>query len=125
MGGDWKEMLTAAENNDLALVQYHIETGIDPNYQHPELLTTPLIESALAGHFEIVAYLLEIGAKPEIKGAFDGLTALDVAKIKKHKKIIQLLETTLGLEHQESERKRGFSNPFLDSILSFFEKTRN
>jgi ankyrin repeat protein len=118
MGGDWKEMLTAAENDDLALVQYHIETGIDPNYQHPELLTTPLIESALAGHFEIVAYLLDIGAKPEIRGAFDGLTALDVAKIRKHKKIIRLLETALGLKEEESNTKKGF----LNRILSIFKR---
>lgn len=116
MGGDWKEMLTAAENGDLALVQYHIETGIDPNYQHPELLTTPLIESALAGHFEIVKYLLENGAKPEIKGAFDGLTALDVAKIKKHKQIIRLLETALGLEHQAIEKEKGFLKGFFDGF---------
>jgi ankyrin repeat protein len=119
MGGDWKEMLTAAENGDLALVQYHIETGIDPNYQHPELLTTPLIESALAGHFDVVKYLLENGAKPEIKGAFDGLTALDVAKIKKHKQIIRLLETALGLEHQGIKKERNL----FGKILNWFTKT--
>ena len=120
MGGDWKEMLTAAENGDLALVQYHMETGIDANYQHPELLTTPLIESALAGHFEIVKYLLENGAKPEIKGAFDGLTALDVAKIKKHKAIIRLLETALGLEHEEVEMEKGFLSRTFSMFLSIF-----
>lgn len=108
MGGDWKEMLTAAENGDLSLVEYHVKTGIDPNYQHPELLTTPLIESAAAGHLEIVKFLLENGAKPEIKSVFDGLTALDVAKIKKHQSIIRLLETALGLKHSVIEKEKGF-----------------
>lgn len=122
MGGDWKEMLTAAESGDLNLVEYHMKTGVDPNYQHPELLTTPLIESALAGHFEVVKYLLENGAKPEIKGAFDGLTALDVARIRKHKAIVYLLETTLGLEHQAIKDEKGFFEKAVDGFLSVFGK---
>ena len=54
--GDWKEMLVAAQSGDLALVRYHIRMGENPNYQHPEFLTTPLIEAATFGHKEIVFY---------------------------------------------------------------------
>jgi hypothetical protein len=43
---------------------------------------------------------------------------LDVAKIKKHKKIIRLLETALGLEEEESNTKKGF----LNRILSIFKR---
>ena len=92
MGGDWKELVAAAETGDLDIVRYHIMNGIDPNYQHPEFLTTPLIEAAQAGQYEIVVFLIENGAKPNIKGIFDKMTALEVAKIYKHKKVIKLLE---------------------------------
>lgn len=41
--GDWKEMLIASQEGNLDLVRYHIRMGENPNYQHPEFLTTPLI----------------------------------------------------------------------------------
>jgi ankyrin repeat protein len=119
MGGDWKEMLTAAEKGDVALLRYHLRQGIDPNYQHPELLTTPLIESAMHGHFEVVKLLLENNAKPEIKSIFFGYTALEVAKIKKHKKVIALLEQAMGKDASTPKSpKKGFFHRFLDKIKS-------
>ena len=57
-GGDWKEMMSAAEKGDIELLKYHIRMGIDPNYQHPEELTTPLIEAARQGQYDSVKYLL-------------------------------------------------------------------
>jgi len=93
--GDWKEMLIAAENGDLELVRYHIKHGEDPNYQHPEFLTTPLIESAQRGHVEVVKFLLEHGANPQIKSEFGGETPLDVAKAYKRPKVVSLLKKYL------------------------------
>ena len=69
-GGNWKEMLYACESGDLELVKYHIRMGIDPNYQHPEFLTAPLLESIRFGHLSVAKYLLENGADPNIKEAF-------------------------------------------------------
>ncbi|MFK7948828.1 MAG: ankyrin repeat domain-containing protein [Saprospiraceae bacterium] len=112
MGGDWKELLTAAEKGDVDLAKYHLLNGIDPNYQHPELLTTPLIEAAMYGHLEIVELLLANGAKPEIRGVFDGYTALEVAKIKRHKKVIQILEKAMNIPSNKAD-KTGFLNRFL------------
>jgi len=110
-------MLTAAEKGDVALVRYHLRQGIDPNYQHPELLTTALIESAMHGHLEVVALLLENGAKPEIKSIFFGYTALEIAKIKRHQAIINLLETALGLPNSNLvATKKGFFNRFLNKL---------
>ena len=57
MGGDWKEMLSGAEKGDLELVRYYVKMGIDINYQHPEVLTTTLIERARYGHMDIVQFL--------------------------------------------------------------------
>ena len=90
--GDWKDMLKGAQEGDLELVIYHIKMGVDPNYQHPEFLTTPLIESAQFGHLEITQYLLDNGADPNIKAGFSGDTALSVAKQFKQKAIVKLLK---------------------------------
>lgn len=90
--GDWKEMLIAAQNRDLALVRYHIKMGENPNYQHPEFLTTPLIEAATFGHLEVARFLLENEADPSIKAGFSADTALKMAKQNGHKEIVKLLK---------------------------------
>ena len=90
--GDWKEMLIAAQSGDLALVRYHIRMGENPNYQHPEFLTTPLIEAATFGHAEIVEFLLQNGADPKIKAGFSSDTALKMARQNRHQEIIRLLK---------------------------------
>eukprot|EP01036_Dinobryon_divergens_P044944 gene44944-59993_t len=62
--GDWKDMYAAAVVGDLALVRHHISAGVNPNYQHPEILCTPLVASLIHGHSEIAHYLLAQGAEP-------------------------------------------------------------
>ncbi|MEM7572123.1 MAG: ankyrin repeat domain-containing protein [Bacteroidota bacterium] len=94
-GGDWKEMLVAVQNGDLPLVKYHIESGINPNYQHPELLTTPLIESISFQQYEIAEYLLNHGADPELKAGFSTDSPLKVAKQQKNPAILELLRQYL------------------------------
>ncbi|MDW3646580.1 MAG: ankyrin repeat domain-containing protein [Bacteroidia bacterium] len=91
MGGDWKEMLLAAEKGDLDLLTYHIKMGADPNYQHPEFLTTPLIESIRFGHLDCAKYLLDNGADPTIKEAFGPHTPLALAKFLKNKEAVKLV----------------------------------
>ena len=44
-GGDWKDLFKGVQQNDLDLVNYYIKNGVDVNYQHPEYMTSPLIES--------------------------------------------------------------------------------
>ncbi len=90
-GGNWKEMFLAIQNGDIELVRYHLKMGIDPNYQHPEFLASPLVESIRFNHLAITSLLLENGAKPTIKEVFGGDTPLSVAKAKKNKKAIELL----------------------------------
>ena len=94
-GGDWKEMFYGCENNDLDLVRYHIKMGVDPNYQHPEFMTTALIEAIRLGHLEIAHFLLEHGAHPELKEVFGPHTPLSMAKWTKNKEAIQLIKNAL------------------------------
>ena len=91
--GNWKDMLVAAQRGDLALVEYYIKEGVNPNYQHPELLTTPLIESIEFNHLDIAAFLLENGADPLLKAGFSADTALSIAKKKRKRAAIKLLKS--------------------------------
>ncbi|MFK7920668.1 MAG: ankyrin repeat domain-containing protein [Bacteroidia bacterium] len=97
-GGDWKDMFAAAQKGDAPLVEYYLQQGIDPNYQHPEVLTTVLIEAATLGQAEVVKVLLAKGANPSLKSELDGWDALEIAKVHRHKEVISLLENALGIE---------------------------
>jgi hypothetical protein len=78
--GDWKDMYAAAVAGDLALVRHHISAGVNPNYQHPEILCTPLVASLIHGHGEIARYLLAHGADPQLRSDFDDMTPLQAAR---------------------------------------------
>ena len=78
--GDWKDLYQAAVAGDLALVRYHISEGVNPNYQHPEILCTPLVASLIHGHREIAHYLLAHGADPALMSDMDALTPLQAAR---------------------------------------------
>lgn len=90
--GDWKQLFQAAGTGDLAMVEYYIDAGIDPNYQHPEFLSTPLIESAQNGHADVVEFLLNNGADPLIKSDLEGLTALETALLYKQEVVVSILQ---------------------------------
>ena len=77
------------------MLKYYLEIGIDINYQHPELLTTPLIEAITYQHEEIVAYLLAQGADPTLKAGFSNDTPLRVAKRIGNKRIVELIKGCL------------------------------
>jgi ankyrin repeat protein len=91
--GDWKEMFRAAEQGDLELVRYHIANGINPNYQHPAVQSTPLVVSIINGHLEIARYLLENGAQIDLISQFDEMTPLQAAKLHKRSEIIDMIKT--------------------------------
>jgi uncharacterized protein len=77
--GDWKDLYQAAVVGDLALVKHHISEGVNPDYQHPEVLCTPLVASLIHGHAGITRYLLAHGADPGLRSEFDGLTPRQAA----------------------------------------------
>lgn len=74
--GDWKDLFQAASQGKIDLVKYHIENGVDPNYQHPEILMTPLVESIKKGHADVALFLIDNGADPKLESLFDGFTAI-------------------------------------------------
>ena len=79
-GGNWKEMFNAACEGDLDLLDYHVKTGADVNYAHPEFLATPLVASILSKQEPAALYLLDHGANPNLLSEFDGLTPIQAAR---------------------------------------------
>ena len=98
--GDWKDMYYAAERGDVETVRYHIKNGIDPNYQHPEFLTTALIGAVKNNQLEVVKLLLEHGARPDVKAEFEGIDGYETARQVNDPTMLALL----GLE----QRARSF-----------------
>ena len=94
-GGDWKDLLAASQKGEIELVKYHIRNDINPNYQHPEAMTAPLLESIKFGHLEISKYLLENGANPAIVEDFGTDTPMIIAERQKDQDAIDLLNSYL------------------------------
>jgi len=101
--GDWKDLYQAALTGNLPLVQHHISEGVNPNYQHPEVLCTPLVASLIQGHMDVAHYLLDHGADPNLRSEFDGLTPLQAARRHGRTGFVQLLA-----ERGAKEQRRPF-----------------
>lgn len=97
--GDWKNFYQAAVDGDVSLVKYHIREGVNPNYQHPEVLRTVLVASLVEGHREITQYLLAHGADPSLVSELDGLTPLQAARKHGRDEFVKLL-LELGVKEQ-------------------------
>ncbi|HEX2009338.1 MAG TPA: ankyrin repeat domain-containing protein [Roseateles sp.] len=90
-GGDWKEMYGAAIDGDVALLRYHLDKGVDPNFQHPEFQCTALVGALLAGQLETSHALLAGGADPRLLSEFDALTPAQAAWCSGNPELRQLL----------------------------------
>lgn len=96
MGGDWKEMFIGVETNDFELVKYYLSQGIDINYQHPEFLTSTLVESIRRGHNKMMNFLLKNGALPHINEAESNKSPMATAKELRNQYAVDLLNEYLG-----------------------------
>lgn len=121
MGGDWKDMFLGVETNDFDLVRYYISKGIDLNYQHPEFLTSALIESINRNHLEMMVFLLENGALPDLKEVFSNKSPMVIAKELKNKEAVNILNKYLNKnEIVEEEPSLSLSK----RIYSFFTNNK-
>jgi ankyrin repeat protein len=90
--GNWKELYQAATEGNLPLVKYHIREGANPNYQHPEILATPLVAAIVNGHTDVAIFLLKNGADAKLESYFDNLTPMKAAKKMKNKELITAIK---------------------------------
>ena len=114
-GGDWKDLYQAAMAGDFARVAHHIAEGINPNYQHPEILCTPLVASIVNGHPQIALYLLTQGADPNMLSIMDSLTPLQAAKMHQQMDVVAALEK-LGAKEESQSVWQCFVNKLIPSI---------
>ena len=114
-GGDWKDLYQAAMAGDLARVAHHIAEGINPNYQHPEILCTPLVASIVNGHPHIALYLLTQGADPNMLSIMDSLTPLQAAKLHQQMEALAVLEK-LGAKVESQSFWQRLVNKLVPSV---------
>jgi uncharacterized protein len=93
--GNWKEMFRAVEENDAELVAFHIKMGVDINYQHPEFLTSALIESIRRNNIDLMLLLLRFGASVELKEAESGKNAVQISQELNYVEMVKILESYL------------------------------
>lgn len=79
-GGDFKDLFAAAARGDVELVRYHLDRGVDPDHVHPELQSTALVTSILAGQEASAYVLLEHGADPTLLSELDDATPVRAAR---------------------------------------------
>ncbi len=97
--GDWKEMFNAAVDGDLGLLRYHLAAKVDPNYQHPEYMCTPLVACILAGQHDAAALLLQWGADPQLRAEGEAMTPLEAACHRRDPALIRLIDPSIDV-HQ-------------------------
>ena len=95
--GNWKDLFKAVEDNDYELVAFHIRQGVDINYQHPEFLTSPLMESIRRKHLSIMQLLLDNGALPDLTEVESNKNALEIARASGNQEAIDLIKHHLNL----------------------------
>lgn len=89
--GDWKDFVQAIIDQDTEKVNYYLEMDFDPDFLHPEMMTSVLIEAARTGNLEITEQLLDKGASPTLTSQI-GESATQIAKNTKNKKLLKLLK---------------------------------
>ncbi len=85
----WSALMFWSQAGDAELVRYLLAKGADVNAKSRQGVTS-LMAAAVVGHSEVVQILLENGADPNAKA--NGKSALQLARWKRHHKVIRLLE---------------------------------
>jgi ankyrin repeat protein len=102
--GDWKDLYQASVNGQLEIVKYHVKNGVDADYQHPEVMSTPLVGAIMNGHIDVALYLLGVGCNPRQLSILDDLTPRQAAKKHQVKELYDLLNI------KEERHKSSFCN---------------
>lgn len=104
-GGNWKDLLRAAEEGDPAKTRYHLGGGVDPNWQHPEYFTAPIHEAIKNGNLEIVKILVEEGgANPALVEEMTDDSTIDIARANLQFEILDYLNTKVPPEMRFESR---------------------
>ena len=125
-GGNWKDLLKAAGEGNIPLIRYHLQRGVDPNFQHPEYFTCPIFEAIRNGHLTAVNLLVEEGkADPTILEEHTDQTPMEVALETKNFEIADYLNSRLPPQFQHKFRNvlvtggtRGIGKAIVEQLLN-------
>jgi ankyrin repeat protein len=78
--GDYKAFFAAACAGDVALVEHHLDAGVDPDFVHPELQSTALVAAIEEGRSDVALLLLDRGASPTLRSPLEGVTPAEAAR---------------------------------------------
>jgi uncharacterized protein len=96
-GGDWKDLFKVAGEGDVHLVRYHLQAGVDPNFQHSEYFSCPIFEAVRNGHLDCVKILVEEGnADPGIVEESSDETPIEAALATGHYNVVDYLNDKLS-----------------------------
>ena len=84
------DLINAAKHGDVIRVRELLDSGVNPNIRQYFSDDSPLISASFDGHTEIVKFLLERGADPNII-TNNGFTSLIHASVQGHTEIVRLL----------------------------------
>jgi ankyrin repeat protein len=89
--GDYKAFFAAACAGDVALVEHHLDAGVDVDFIHAELQSTALV-AAIEERREVVALLLlDRGASPTLRSPLEGMTPLEAARAARLDRVVDRL----------------------------------
>ncbi|MEM9073151.1 MAG: ankyrin repeat domain-containing protein [Myxococcota bacterium] len=91
-GGNWKALYEAAKAGNVDEVEFWLDAGADPNAQHVEFGSTPLIAAAENGHLAAAKVLVLGGAQLDVRSDWDKCTALEAAEAKGHSDVAAWLK---------------------------------
>lgn len=78
--GDYKAFFAAACAGDVALLEHHLDAGVDVDFVHAELQSTALVAAIEGGRTEVALLLLDRGASPTLLSPLEGTTPLEAAR---------------------------------------------
>lgn len=81
-------MVQGIYDDDMETVAYHLQAGIDPNYEHPEVMCTPLIEAIRHDRGEAIELLVHHGADPLMRSNYDEMNAYEAIEKWKKKHLL-------------------------------------
>jgi uncharacterized protein len=91
--GDFKAFFAAACAGDVALVEHHLDAGMDIDFIHAEIQSTPLVAAIEKGQEVVALLLLDRGASPTLQSPLEGMTPLEAARAARLDRVMQRLSS--------------------------------
>jgi len=89
--GDYKAFFAAACAGDVALVEHHLDAGVDIDFIHAELQSTALVAAIEERREAVALLLLDRGASPTLRSPLEGMTPLEAARAARLDRVVDRL----------------------------------